>query len=141
MMALLPEVFVPEEAEDSPFAPIPANWYLAEITKSELKDTSDKTGKYLALTFKVIEGEHSGRFVFTNLNLVNKSDVAVRIARSDLKAICAAVGHDDELEDSSDLHGIPMEIKVSVKEETAQWPAKNEIKSYRAEGSGDDTPF
>lgn len=140
-MALLPDVFVPEEAEDSPFAPIAAGWYLAEITKSELKDTADKTGKYLALTFKVIEGEAQGRFVFTNLNLVNKSDVAVRIARSDLKAICTAAGHEGELEDSADLHGIPMEIKVSIKPETAQWPAKNEIKSYRAEGAGDDNPL
>lgn len=131
-MALLPDVFVPEEAEDSPFAPIPADWYEAEIVKSELKTTSDKTGKYLALTFKVTDGEHEGRMLFTNLNLVNKSEVAVRIARSDLKAICAAVGHEDELEDSEDLHNSPLMIKVSIKPETAQWPAKNEIKSYKS---------
>lgn len=136
-MALLPDVFVPEEADDSPFAPIPGGWYVAEITKSELKTTKDTKGKYLALTFVIHEGDYQGRFIFTNLNIVNKSDVAVKIARADLKNICKAVGHEGELEDSEDLHGILMEIKVSIKPETAQWPAKNEIKGYRAEGSGE----
>lgn len=129
-MALLPDVFKPDEADDDPFAPIEAGWYEAQITKSELKDTNDKTGKYLSLCFKVLEGEHQNRMIFTNLNIVNKSDVAVKIARSDLKKICTACDITDELEDSADLHNIPMGIKVSIKEATAQWPAKNEIKDY-----------
>ena len=41
-MALLPNVFVPDEAEENPFAPIAAGWYLGEIIKSELKDTKNK---------------------------------------------------------------------------------------------------
>lgn len=136
-MALLPDIFIPEEASEDPFAPIPADWYVAEITKSELKDTKDRTGKYLAMTFVIAEGQYKGRFMFANLNLVNKSDIAVQIARADLKNICTAVGHEGELEDSEDLHNILMEIKISIKPESAQWPAKNEIKGYRAEGSGD----
>lgn len=144
-MALLPGVFVPEEAEENPFAPIPAAWYLAEITKSEMKATNDKTGKYLALTYRVVEGDHEGRLIFTNLNLVNKSEVAVKIARSDLKGICAACDHEGELEDSEDLHNIPHAIKVSVKPETSQWPAKNEIKAFKSEADfnedGEENPL
>lgn len=131
-MALLPDVFVPDEADENPFAPIPDDWYEAEIFKSELKDTKDKTGKYISLGFKVLEGEHEGRFIYTNLNIVNKNDTAVKIARSDLKKICAACEIDGELEDTEDLHNIPMKIKVSVKPETPQWPAKNEIKDFRS---------
>jgi hypothetical protein len=130
-MALLPGVFVPEEAEDNPFAPIDQAWYEAEIIKSEMKTTNDKEGQYLALHFKILEGEKEGRLVFANLNLVNKSDVAVKIARSDLKKICAAVGHEGDLEDTVDLHNIPMMIFVTLKPATAQWPAKNEIKNYK----------
>jgi hypothetical protein len=144
-MALLPDVFVPDEAEDNPFAPIPAGWYIGEIIKSELKDTRDGTGKYLALTFKIADGDHANRLIFTNLNIVNKSDVAVKIARSDLKAICEAVGLEGDLEDTVDLHGTPMNIKVSVKPETAQWPAKNELKAFKPESwsadDDDDAPF
>ena len=134
-MAILPSVFLPEEAEENPFAPIPADWYLAEIIKSELKSTKDGTGKYIALTFKVLEGDHENRLIYTNLNIVNNSETAVKIARSDLKAICLSCGIDTELEDTDDLHNIPMLIKVSIKAENSNWPAKNEIKGFKAEES------
>lgn len=133
-MALLPNVFIPEEAEDSSFDPIPAGWYPAEITKSVLKNTKDGEGKFLAFTFKVDEDadEHAGRLIFTNLNIINNSAMAVKIAQSDLKRICSAVGFEGELEDTEDLHDQMMMIKVTVKPETSQWPAKNEIKDFKS---------
>lgn len=139
-MALLPNVFVPEEAESMEFEVLPAGWYPAEIVKSELKTTKDKQGKYIALQFKItddveINGEEvksKGRFVYTNLNIVNKNETAVKIAMSDLKAICAAIDFEDELEDTVDLHDQEMMIKLTVKPETSEWPAKNEIKGYKA---------
>lgn len=135
-MALLPSVFVPEETEDMEFKPLKAGWYPAELVKSELKTTKDKKGKYLSFQFKVTEDANDesseGRFVFTNLNIVNANETAVKIAHSDLKAICEAVGHEGELEDTVDLHNIPLMIKVSYKPETPDWPAKNEIKGFKA---------
>lgn len=135
-MALLPSVFVPEETEDMEFKPLKAGWYPAELVKSELKTTKDKKGKYLSFQFKVTEDANDesseGRFVFTNLNIVNANETAVKIAHSDLKAICEAVGHKGELEDTVDLHNIPLMIKVSYKPETPDWPAKNEIKGFKA---------
>lgn len=135
-MALLPSVFVPEETEDMELKPLKAGWYPAELVKSELKTTKDKKGKYLSFQFKVTEDANDesseGRFVFTNLNIVNSNETAVKIAHSDLKAICEAVGHEGELEDTVDLHNIPLMIKVSYKPETPDWPAKNEIKGYKA---------
>ena len=135
-MALLPSVFIPEENEDMEFKPLKGGWYPAELVKSELKTTKDKKGKYLSFQFKVIEDANDesseGRFVFTNLNIVNTNETAVKIAHSDLKAICESVGHNGELEDTVDLHNIPLMIKVSYKPETPDWPAKNEIKGYKA---------
>ena len=134
-MALLPSVFVPEETEDMEFKPLKAGWYPAELVKSELKITKDKKGKYLSFQFKVTEDANDesseGRFVFTNLNIVNANETAVKIAHSDLKAICEAVGHEGELEDTVDLHNIELQIKLSVKAATSEWPEKNEIKGYR----------
>lgn len=136
-MALLPNVFVPEEAEDMEFKPLKGGWYLAEIVKSAIKDTNAKDGKYISLQFKIIEDANDenseGRFVFTNLNIVNKNETAVRLAYSDLKKICTACGISGELEDTVDLHNIPMRIKLTLKPETADWPAKNEIKDYKPE--------
>lgn len=139
-MALLPNVFVPEDAESMEFTVLPAAWYPAELVKSELKDTKTSGGKYIALKFRItdniiVDGEEvksEGRFVFTNLNIVNKSETAVKLAYSDLKALCAACNHEGELEDTIDLHDIEHQIKLSVKAETSEWPAKNEIKGYKA---------
>ena len=135
-MALLPSVFVPEEAEDMQFTVLKSGWYPAELVKSTLKDTRNKDGKYLEFQFKIIEDANDekseGRFVFANLNIVNKNETAVKIAHSDLKAICEAVGFEGDLEDTVDLHNIPLMINVKMKPETPDWPAKNEIKGYKA---------
>ena len=135
-MALLPSVFVPEEAEDMQFTVLKSGWYPAELVKSTLKDTRNKDGKYLEFQFKIIEDANDekseGRFVFANLNIVNKNETAVKIAHSDLKAICEAVGFEGDLEDTVDLHNIPLMINVKLKPETPDWPAKNEIKGYNA---------
>jgi hypothetical protein len=137
-MAQLPSVFVTDDHEaSSGFDPIPAGVYLAEIIKTQMKDTKDGTGKYLMVQFKIIEGDYAKRFVFTNLNLVNKSSDAVKIANSELKSICNAVGYEGELEDSEDLHNIPLGIKVVIREATSKWPASNEVKRYYRE---DDMP-
>lgn len=129
-MAQLPDVFQPDNESTTDFEVIPDAWYEAEIIKSIIKATRDGNGKYIALTFRITEGEHEGRFLFKNLNIVNKSDMAVKIAKSDLKKICEAC-EIEELDDTEDLHNIVMEVKTVIKPETAQWPAKNEIKDFR----------
>ena len=147
-MAMLPNVFNSEGKEKMGFSVLPAGWYEAEIVKSEVKDTKAGTGKYLMLQFKIINhDEYNGRFIFTNLNLVNPNQTAVQIAEKELATICDACGT-NVIEDSAELHDIPLGVKLTVKAETAQWPAKNEIKGYchindipQSESNGDDSPF
>ena len=145
-MAQLPSVFNSSDHDSSGFEPIPAGVYVAEIVKSELKTTKDGTGKYISLQLKVVDGDHAGRLVFEMLNIVNKNQTAVDIANRNLKSIVVAcgLGDDYQLEDTEDLHGIPMGIRVSIQEATAQWPAKNIIKGYMPEDDipeSDENPF
>jgi len=144
-MAMLPSVFnTDDHKEAAGFEPIPAGDYLAEIIKSEVKDTKDGTGKYISLHFKIVDGEYAKRLVFANLNIVNKNQQAVEIAQGELKSICVAVGFDGELEDTADLHSVPLGIKVAIQEATAKWPAKNVIKKYFKEEDMpevDENPF
>jgi len=85
--------FNAEEIEpSSSFDPIPAGWYKAIISNSEMKPTRDGYGEYLSLTLQIIEGQYENRLVFARLNLKNANDKAVDIARKDLAAICRAVG-------------------------------------------------
>ena len=132
-MAMLPQGgFDPtlhEASTDS--EPIPAGRYTAMIVNSEMKPTKNHTGQYLKLEFEIYDGPFKGRKVFTNLNLINSNQQTVQIAQKDLTAICEAVGIHQRIQDSSHLHNIPLEIRVTVKQEQGYEP-QNNVKGFRA---------
>jgi len=121
------------EVTDS-YDPIPAGWYSVVITDSEFKATSAGTGQYLKLRFDVIDGEHQGRVIFTNLNLDNPNPKAVEIAQKDLAQICHAVGVMAP-DDSTELHDKPLQAKVTVRPARDGYDAQNEVKGYRPMGA------
>jgi len=129
-MAILPQnAKYTETLADS--SALPAGEYVAEIVKSEVKATKAGTGHYLALRFRVIEGEHVGRLVFTNLNYDNPNPQAVEIAFKALNSIKECCGlSPDEGEDTEELHGIPMTLKVTIRKGNDQYPDSNEIRAY-----------
>jgi len=136
-MALLKDSFRTEDAEDVSFEPVPAGNYLAQIIKSDLKVTSSGTGEYIALTFEILEDDYTGRKVFSNLNIVNPNEQAVKIAKSQLKQICTAC-EIEELQDTQELHGIPMRIAVKVRPPQNGYDAQNVInKVYSADDTGE----
>ncbi|MGQ9636057.1 MAG: DUF669 domain-containing protein, partial [Bryobacteraceae bacterium] len=89
------------------FDPIPAGKYLAMITASEMKPNKAGTGSYLELVFTIVEGEYKGRQLWGRLNLDNPNELAVKIARAELSAICRAVGVLTP-RDSVELHNLPL---------------------------------
>ena len=111
------------------FVPIPAGKYVALITESELKPTKAGTGHYLQLTFQVQDGEYKGRILWSRLNLDNPNATAVQIARSELSAICRAVGV-MEPKDSVDLHNLPLVIDVKCRKRADTDEITNEIGGY-----------
>ncbi|MFN7431379.1 MAG: DUF669 domain-containing protein [bacterium] len=52
--------------------PLPADKYLAVVSESELKPTKTGGGKYLQLTFQIIDGEFKGRLVWARLPSVGQ---------------------------------------------------------------------
>ncbi len=132
--------FNAEEVEpSSSFDPIPAGWYTAIISASEMKATRDGYGEYLSLTLQVIEGQYENRLVFARLNLKNANDKAVDIARKDLAAICRAVGVMSP-QASEELHDKPLMIKVKVRPASGEYEASNDIGGYKAVEGQDLTP-
>jgi hypothetical protein len=111
------------------FDPVPAGRYVAVITESELKPTKAGTGSYLQLTFQIIEGEFKGRLLWARLNLDNPSEMAVKIARAELSAICRAVNVMAP-KDSLELHNLPLTISVGCKKRDDTGEITNEIKGY-----------
>jgi hypothetical protein len=123
----------------STFDIIPDGEYLAMMIDSEEKPTKSGDGKYLQLTWEIVDGEHKGRRLWDRLNVDNKNDTAVKIAMGTLSAICRAVGV-MKPKDSSELHEKPCLIKV-ITEERSDKPGvkKNEIKGYAAKNGKTET--
>lgn len=110
------------------FEAIPAGKYTAIITDSDLKSTKSGTGKYLWLEFEVQGGEYHGRKLWNRLNIENPNPNAVRMARSDLSAICRAVNVLTP-RDSVELHNLPLMVTVRCRKND-DGEMTNEIKSY-----------
>lgn len=113
---------------------MPIAWYPVTITASELKDTSKKNGQMLALEMTVVSGDHKGRKIFDNLNIVNSNAQAVEIAYATLSAISHATGV-IKVDDSQQLHNIPFEVKLGMAKPDPEYPdPRNEVKGYRKLG-------
>jgi len=110
------------------FEAIPPGKYVAVITDSKMKPTKSGNGSYLELTFQVIEGEFKNRLLWARLNLDNPNALTVKIARSELSAICRAVGV-MEPKDSCELHNLPLVLTVKQKTDS-DGEVRNEIKGY-----------
>ncbi|QJI53378.1 ssDNA-binding protein [Alteromonas phage vB_AcoS-R7M] len=110
--------------------PVPAGWYSAMVDESEIKPTKGGDGAYLQLRLNIIDGQYANRKLWVRLNIQNPSQQAVDIAMSDLSAICHAVGV-MHLQDSNQLHGIPMKVKVKLRPATENYEASNDVTSYK----------
>lgn len=119
--------------EPADFSALPAGDYSVLISSSEWK-SAKSGGQYLALTLQVLEGAHAGRFLWHNLNLNHSNAQASEIAQRELSAICRAVGR-FQINDSEELHNIPMIVKVAYIPPKDQWPEKNQIKQWKPAGS------
>jgi hypothetical protein len=134
-MAQLEKAFDSGQHDDmnDGFKPIPAADYLAKIVESDYLVNSKKTGKYLKLKFEILKGEFKGRFIWTNLNLENPSQVTVEIAQKELATLCRACGK-SVIQDSQEIHGIPITMKVKIKPAKGDYPAGNEPAGYSPAG-------
>lgn len=119
---------------------IPAGWYTARIEESEWAETAAKNGWMLKFKLVIIGGEHADVVLFDRLNMQNPNAMAMEIAQRTLSAICHATKV-FQLDDTAQLHGIPLMVKVSVRAagkgaDGNDYAASNEIKGYKEVESG-----
>ena len=115
------------------FTSIPAGRYLAVINDSDMRASAG--GQYLQLEFEIIEGDYTGRKLWSRLNLIHTTPNAVKFARADLSAICRAVNV-MKLTDSTQLHNLPMVVVVKLKKDKETGEMRNEIRGWEPKGSG-----
>lgn len=131
-MAFLGQTF---DANDLPqgntYEPLPAGWYTATITEAELKPTKDGSGQYIRVRYDITGPTHQGRVVFGNLNIKNASAKAEEIGRQQLGELMRAIGL-ARVTDTDQLIGGSLSIKLDVRPATDQYPAKNEVRGFKA---------
>lgn len=113
----------------SPTEPIPVGWHRMAIVASEKKKTNDGKGSYLVLEHQVLDGDYKGKKAWAQLNLENENPTTVKISQEQLSAICHATGV-LKLMNSSQLHNIPMLVKLSIKQ-SAGYEPKNDFKGWK----------
>jgi Protein of unknown function (DUF669) len=113
----------------TPYEPLPAGKYLAEITATELKPTKTGNGVYLQLEFTVLDGPCKGRKAWDRLCINHPNELTQKIARGNLSAICRAVGV-MQPRDSVELHNLPLVITVKCKKRQDTGEITNEVKGY-----------
>jgi hypothetical protein len=132
-MAFLSETFDINElpvGNTGSFEPLPAGWYTATISQSELKATKANNGQYIKLRYDITGPTHQGRVVFGNLNIKNANPKAEEIGRQQLGDIMRAIGL-AKVTDTDQLIGGQIGIKLEVKQD-AQYGASNEVKGFKS---------
>lgn len=115
------------------FDVLPAGWYAAQITNSEVRKTKDGQSQYLWFEFTLLEQYHpelKGRQLWANINVWNTNPKAVEIANRELSAICHAVGELGELADTEQLHHKPLAIKAKVRPAEGDYEASNSLSGF-----------
>lgn len=115
---------------DTGFDTVPVGWYNVSMDESDLKPTKDGAGTYLQARFNILDGQYRGRKLFTRLNIRNANAQAQEIALRQLSAIGHAVGI-LQIQDSQQLHGHPLKVKVKIRKGDDQYEDQNEIISYK----------
>jgi hypothetical protein len=112
--------------------PVPVGWYRMMIVASEVNPTKNNNGgKILKLEHVVLDdGPYKGRKAWAQLNIVNPSEQAQKIAQGELAAICHAT-RVMQVKNSSQLHNIPMMCKLSIEQDDT-YGAKNKIRAWKA---------
>ena len=132
-MALLEqEITLDELPESGGYDLLPAGWYTASITETDVKDTKDGRGKYIKVRYDITGPTHQGRVVFGNLNIQNPSSEAERIGRQQFGDLLRSLGM-DRIQDTDQLVGGALQVKVAVrKDKTGQYEDQNDIRGFKA---------
>ena len=131
----------PNDAKENNYEALPAGDYNCIIVDSELADAKKPGNKYLKLTWRVIDGPKKDRQFFEILNIINSNQQAKEISQRALNSICLNAGFNQTPQDSAQLHGIPMIVKLGITgSEDDEYGIQNRVKQHLPLGGGQTQP-
>jgi hypothetical protein len=106
---------------------MPAGWYKAVVSATDLRQNADKTGIILELSWKIVDGPFAGRVVKKTYNRTNPSQQAVDISNRELTSIAGCMNLWNGVQNTDQLCNIPMQIKLTTKKDSDY----NDVKGYK----------
>lgn len=92
------------DVKESGFAPIPSGSYNVISDDVTLKETKSG-GEMINIKFKILDGPHEGRFIFSSFNIRNDNPKAVEIGLGQLKSFIRIAGCPMQVQNWTDLVG------------------------------------
>ena len=121
-----PEPLVRETQEGNSWELLPVNEYVAQIVEASVQQPKSGDGCYLALTWKIIEGELEDRQLWQRITFVHSSEQAQTIGRKTLKDLCVALDVNEQVGDAGVFLFKPARIRVGIeKDKQGLYPDKN----------------
>jgi hypothetical protein len=129
---------VEPSAPRTDYEPIPAGEYVLRAVEAEEKTTASG-GTMITAKFEVVKGEHAGRLLWQNFNIVNASETAQRIGRQQIVAWATACGKPNA-DDTDKLLGKPFAASVDIDPAKNGYKASNKIKAFLISQDDDAAP-
>ena len=128
MSTQFPETFDPETQEGNSWELVPAAEYVAQVVEASIQPPKSGDGFYLALTWKIVEGEFEGRQVWDRITVAHSNEQAQTIGRKTLKDLCVALDVNEQVNDAKVFLFKPARIRVGIeKDKQGLYPDKNRI--------------
>jgi hypothetical protein len=120
---------------------LPAGWYTAQVTESDLVALKSGQGQALKLTIEVLDDGYRNRKVWARLNVRHSgSPKAEQIAQEQLRELCESIGV-VRMQDTVELHNKPFSVKLKVrKDDTGNYEDQNEVTGFKPASAGASAP-
>jgi len=128
MSTQFPETFDPTTQEGNSWDVLPVREYVAQVVEASIQQPNSGDGYYLALTWKIIEGDYEGRQVWQRITYLHSSEQAQTIGRKMLKDLCVATGVAEQVDDAEVFLFKPVRIRLGIeRDKQGVYPDKNRI--------------
>src|SRR5215831_96497 len=128
MTTQFPETFDPTTQEGNSWDVLPASEYVAQAVEASIQKPHSGDGYYLALTWKIIEGDYEGRQVWQRITYLHSSEQAQTIGRKTLKDLCIATNVAEQVDDAEVFLFKPVRIRLGIeRDKQGVYPDKNRI--------------
>lgn len=119
------------EKRESNYELLPAGWYTAQVTESEIVNLNSGNGQALKLTLEVLSDGYRNRKLWARLNVRHNNPTAEKIAQQQLRELCDSIGV-VRMQDTGELHNKPVQVKVKIrKDDSGQYEDQNEITGFK----------